>query len=197
MFDTVYVKRGLPLNDELRQLSVDWSEMEFQTKDLENCLIEYVISADGLLLERVIEREYIPYTEEEKKQKDRKSWDIWKDVIEKSNELKSICHHGILDFYTSVDHTEDESYWIEFRAYFSYGTLDKIDLLRFNKQPSGKLNMKRWVEARKLEEKKLWNRTKNFLNYFGWSKFWRKVSAMCYKISQLFSNIQFFIIKHL
>jgi hypothetical protein len=196
MFDTIYVKKELPLNEELKQLSINWAEIEFQTKDLENCLVEYIISEEGILLEKVIEREFIPYTEEEKKQKGHKSWSIWKDVIHKSEELNPVNHHGILDFYTSVDHTDEEGFWIEFRAYFSYGDLDKITLLKFSKQASSKLNAKRWKESAELQEKKLWNRIKRFLNYFGWRKFWRMVSGMCYKMSQLFSSIQMFIIRH-
>lgn len=196
MFDSIHIKRDLPLNEELKQLSIDWDKIEFQTKDLENCLLEYIISEEGLLLEKVIEREYIPYTEEEKKQKGHKPWDIWKDVIKKSEELKAINYHGTIDLYTGVDATEEETFWVEFKAYFVYGNLDKIILSDFSRGPSRHLNMKNWEETKRLEEKKFWNRTKKFLNYFGWRKFWRKVSNLCYKISQLFSAIQIFIIRY-
>jgi hypothetical protein len=197
MFDSVYIKRDLPLSEELKQVSVDWKNIEFQTKDLENCLLEYTITEDGTLLEKVVEREYIPYTEEERKKIKPKPWNIWKEVIHKSEELKEVNHHGIVDLYCSVDYTEDDAYWVEFRSHFIYGKLDKIELLRSTKQESSKANAKKWKKAIELEEKKLWNRTKKFLNYFGWNKFWRKISNVCYKLSRGFAAIQIFIIRYL
>ena len=65
MFDSIYVKTKLPLNEDLKNLNVKWEELEFQTKDLENCLLRYDIN-DDKIVEHVVEREYVHYTEEEK-----------------------------------------------------------------------------------------------------------------------------------
>ena len=67
MFSYIKCNKELPLNEELKNLSVKWNEIEFQTKDLDNCLETYIISDDGSLLEEEIEYEYTYYTEEEKK----------------------------------------------------------------------------------------------------------------------------------
>ncbi len=60
MFDSIRIKKELPLPEELKPLNIDWTEQEFQTKDLENCLLNYWISENGELFDHVVEREYIP-----------------------------------------------------------------------------------------------------------------------------------------
>ncbi len=197
MFDSLHVKKDLPLNEELKALPIKWEELEFQTKDLENCLLHYTISEDGRLLEHIVEQEYIHYTEEEKKSKDRRPWDLYKDIIIKNEYDKEVNHHGVIVFYTSVEITDTEDAWVEFKAFFVYGKLDKIELLQYEKQPSKSIYNKEWEEKRKLEAKKLWNRTKKALYCIGWRWFWNKMSRYCYKLSSLFSKIQTLIIRHL
>ena len=197
MFDDITCKNELPLNEELKALPIKWDEIGFQTKDLENCLLHYTISEDGRLLEHVVEKEYVHYTEEEKKSKDRRPWDFYKDVKITNEYDKEIHHHGIINFYTNVDYTDEEEFWVEFNAYFIYGKLDRIELFKCDKQKSGKVYHKEWEEKRKLEAKKLWNRTKKALYYIGWRWFWNKMSRYCYKLSSLFSKIQMLIIRNL
>ena len=197
MFDDITCKNELPLNEELKALPIKWDEIGFQTKDLENCLLHYTISEDGRLLEHVVEKEYVHYTEEEKKSKDRNRWDFYKDVKITNEYDKEIHHHGIINFYTNVDYTDEEEFWVEFNAYFIYGKLDRIELFKCDKQKSGKVYHKEWEEKRKLEAKKLWNRTKKALYYIGWRWFWNKMSRYCYKLSSLFSKIQMLIIRNL
>ena len=197
MFDDITCKKELPLNEELKTLPIKWEEEGFQTKDLENCLLHYTISEDGRLLEHVVEQEYIHYTEEERKQKGRRSWDLYKDVIIKNEYDKEVQHHGVVNFYTSVDYTDEEEFWVEFNAYFIYGKLDRIELFKCEKQKSRTIYHKEWEEKRKVEEQKLWNRTKKVLRYIGWGWFWNKMSRYCYKISNVFSRIQTLIIRNL
>jgi len=197
MFDDITCKNELPLNEELKALPIKWDEIGFQTKDLENCLLHYTISEDGRLLEHVVEKEYVHYTEEEKKSKDRRPWDFYKDVKITNEYDKEIHHHGIINFYTNVDYTDEEEFWVEFNAYFIYGKLDRIELFKCDKQKSGKVYHKEWEEKRKIEAKKLWNRIKKALYYVGWGWFWNKMSRYCYKLSSLFSKIQMLIIRNL
>jgi hypothetical protein len=133
MFDSVICKYKLPLNEELEKLDVDWAGADFQTKSLDCSMSLYILQEDGTLLEEVVEREYIPFTEEELKQREKegkKTWVTWKDVVVKSKELKPLDFHGVLNFYTSVRLEDlDAEGWIEFNAYFIYGKLDKIVLV--------------------------------------------------------------------
>ena len=71
MFDDIQCKKELPLNDELRAAGLKLEDASFQAKDLENCLFHYTILEDGRLVENVVEREYVHYTEEERKSKER------------------------------------------------------------------------------------------------------------------------------
>lgn len=197
MFDDITCKKELPLNEELKTLPVKWEEVGFQTKDLENCMLKYTISEDGRLLEHIVDREYIYYTKEEKKHKHIKPWDLYKEVIIKGERDEEVNHHGVVTFYSDVDYTEEENFWIEFNAYFVYGKLDKINLIKCEKRKSRTVYHKEWDEQRKIEDNKLWNRVKRILRYAGWRWFWHKISKCCYSVSSLFASIQTFIIRHL
>ena len=197
MFDDIQCKKELPLNDELRAAGIKLEDTSFQTKDLENCLLHYTILEDGRLVENVVEREYVHYTEEEKKSKDRKPWDLFKDVKITNEYDKFVEHHGVINFYTGIDYTDEESFWVEFNAYFIYGKLDKIELAKCEKQKSTKLYNKEWDEKRKLDDKKLLNRVKKTLRKLGWTFLWRKVSNFFYQLSNFFSKIRMFIIRYI
>jgi hypothetical protein len=196
MFDSIKVKQDLPLPEDLKSLSVDWKDYTFQTKDLDNCLLEYFISEDGFLYEHVIERDYIPYTPEERKSQKIKSWDIWKEVIEKETYHKKIeDYHGKIQFYTYDDYDEENDYWVEFDAYFVYGKLDKIELSKFKKEASRSISNQKWQEEYKKEQKHPWNVFKRYASYVGWKWFWRKTSSIFYNLSRACTSVQYFIIK--
>lgn len=190
MFDSITVKQNLPLPEEIKNLK-DWKNYQFQTKDLDNCLLEYWISEDGELFEHVVEREYVPYTKEEKKK--LKSWDLWKDVIEKGSKDEKVNHHGTLTFYTYDEIDDDTSFWVEFKAYFVYGKLDKVESVEFKLDKERKINNKKWEEEYKKRAKHPWNVFKRYAAYIGWRWFWRKVSNLLYKLSKAVSQIQMFV----
>ena len=98
MFDQLICKKELPLNEELKSLDVKWNEVIFQTKDLDNCLCDYIITKDGELVEDVKKYENTYYTEEEIKQRVKeKKWSFIKDskLVEQYN--KKVNYHGFLD----------------------------------------------------------------------------------------------------
>jgi len=194
MFDSITVKQNLPIPEEIKDFK-DWKNYKFQTKDLENCLLEYWISEEGELFEHVIEREYVPYSEQERKK--LKGWDIWKDVIEKGSKDEKVNHHGTLTFYTYDEIDDDTSFWIEFKAYFIYGKIDKIEFVDFKLDKDRKINNKKWEEEHKKRAKHPWNVFKHYASYLGWRWFWRKVSNLLYKFSKFISNIQFFINRYI
>ena len=192
MFDNIKCKKELPLTDELKNLPIKWDDVTFQTKDLDNCLSEYIISENGELLEEVVEREYIYYTEEEKKQK-RDKWDFYKEVIEKNRYTKRVEFHGKITFYEIFDFSETEDIWVDFDAYFNYGKLDKLELVKTKKYESRKIRMEQW----KNEYKKKTNSfSYKFKKYSGWFWFWNKIGKISYNISRFFSDIHMFIVRH-
>lgn len=192
MFDYVKCKKELPLNDELKGLSVKWDEVQFQTKDLDNCLSEYIISEEGELLEEIVEREYVYYTEEENKQK-RDKWSFYKDVIEKNKYTKKVEFHGKVTFYEILDFSETEDIWLDFDAYFNYGNLDKIELIKAEKHESRKIRMDKFWEKEKMRTSNLSYR---FKKYSGWFWFWNKMGKISYNISRFFNDIHIFIVRY-
>lgn len=195
MFDSITVKQNLPLPKEIKKLQ-DWKNYSFQTKDLDNCLLDFTISKQGELFERVVEREYVPYTEQEKKNKKISPWDLYKEVIEKNSYDKKIDHHGVLKFYTYDELDENTDYWVEFQAYFVYGKLDKIELVEFKLDKDRKINNKKWEEEYKKRVKHPWNVFKRYASYLGWRWFWKKVSNILYKFSHFISKLQIFVSRH-
>lgn len=187
MFDEITVTHDLPLPEELKSLiSIDWKSHKFQTKDFENCMVDYLID-NNQLFEKVVEREYVPYTEEEKKNKNHRAWNIWKEVIQKSIEFKKIDYHGRITFYTYDSFDEEHDFWVEFQAFFTYGKLDKIEFIEFNKQKANRTSMAEWTEKRKKLEATLSYKIRKYSGFFLLVK---KLSNIFSVLSKVFQNIQ-------
>ena len=105
LFDYVRCKYQLPKPSfDLDSWKIDLNQLEYQTKDLENCMWSYIISEDGRLLKHIEECKYVHYTEEEKKQKDP----ILKNEINNLTnliriEMKAIREQMWLEFCKSAD----------------------------------------------------------------------------------------------
>lgn len=199
MFDEIKIKHTLPIPEELRNLNIDWGEVVFQTKDLENLMGEYLIEKNGLY-ERIFEREYVDFTEEEKKQnrKNKKWFPIYKDVIEKSSYHKKLDNfHGSINFYHYDELNNEKDFMVDFIAHFIYGNLDRIELLNFEKFESRKINGEKWKLQMQEEAKKPWNRFKYYANYLGWRSFWRKLEKLIYIIERAIGSLRMFIIRHM
>lgn len=195
MFSYIKCNKELPLNEELKNLSVKWNEVEFQTKDLDNCLETYIISDDGSLLEEEIEYEYTYYTEEEKKlNKSIRPWDMVKDQKIIKKETKKLDFHGKITFYESFNLNENESVWVDFVAYFIYGKLDKIEIAKIEKYENRDVKMEEFWKKQDAIRNSVVYKIKR---YSGWFWFWKKLGIICYKISGFFASINYFIIKNI
>lgn len=192
MFSYIKCKKELPLTDELKGLSVKWDELQYQTKDLDNCLETYIISEDGELLEEVIEYEYTYYTEEEKKQKDHKPWNIVKDQKIVKQETNKVDFHGKITFYETLDFNDQESIWVDFDAYFIYGKLDKLELAKVEKYENRKVKMDEYWKTYESKQNRFSYKLKK---YSGWFWVWNKIGRGCYSLSRFFSEINYFIIR--
>jgi hypothetical protein len=195
MFDNVICKRELPLNEELKSLGVQWDKVVFQTKDLDNCLSDYIITEDGELVEDVKKYEYTYYTEEEIKQRVKENkWLLVKDtkLIEQYN--KKVNYHGKILFYEIFNFSDTEDIWVDFEAYFVYGKLDKIELVKTEKQEARSIRMDQWWEEQE-KRKNSWNY--KLKTYSGWYWGWKQLSNFFYNGSKLFGNLQTFAIRRL
>ena len=194
MFSYIKCKKELPLTDELKGLSVKWNELQYQTKDLDNCLETYIISEDGELLEEVIEYEYTYYTEEEKKQKDHKPWNIVKDQKIIKQKTKKVDFHGKITFYETFDINDQESIWVDFDAYFIYGKLDKLELAKVEKYENRKIKMDEYWKTYESKQNSFSYKLKK---YSGWFWTWTKIGRGCYSLSRFFDTIRYFIIRNI
>jgi hypothetical protein len=194
MFSYIKCKKELPLTDELKNLSVKWNETQFQTKDLDNCLETYIISEDGELLEEVIEYEYTYYTEEEKRQKDYKPWNIVKDQKIVKQETNKVDFHGKITFYETLDLNDEESIWVDFEAYFVYGKLDKLELAKVEKYENRKIKMNEYWKTYESKQNSLSYKIKK---YSGWFWLWKKIEKGCYSMSRFFDTIRYSIIRNI
>jgi hypothetical protein len=183
MFDHIYIKKKLPLTKELKALDVNWEELDFQTKDLENALDTYEITKSGKLRHLWQEREW--------RDDDSAFLKGYFEVIKE--EWRDVDFHGTINFYTT--HTDNNDYhwdwisddpeqmswddieliqgydwWFEFEAYFTKGKLDEIKLIKTTKDPIRERikNNKLWSEKRAIENKKLHRKFINFMRQFSW-----------------------------
>lgn len=186
MFDTIYIKKKLPLTKELKALNVNWNEVDFQTKDLYNCLETYEITKAGRLLNLKQERKWVD--------DDNAFLKGYLEVV--SEEWVDTHFHGTVNFYTGecdnknhhwnhlkdseqlswedIEKIEGNDWWIEFEAYFTKGQLDDIKLIKANKTPIKERlkSSKEWAIEREIENKKPLRRITNFLRKF---KTYRKI----------------------
>ena len=108
MYDTVACSDRLPVNQDMIDLGLDKRDYVFQTKDLGNFLLEYVLQ-DGILYE--------------KKYKENKEM-----------YLEDVKYHGTLNLY---DYREDVKNkwdcWIEYGLTFTAGKMTNASLLLFDR----------------------------------------------------------------
>jgi hypothetical protein len=183
LFDSLTVKKKLPLTKELKALNIDWENEVFQTKDLENLLDTYEITKSGKLKHLWQEREWV--------REEDGFFGGYLNVVRE--EWRDVDFHGTINFYTT--HTDNDSYhwdfinddpeqmtwddielivghdwWFEFEAYFTKGKLDDIKLIKATKDPISERikNNKIWAEKRAIENKKISKRIVSFLRQFSW-----------------------------
>jgi hypothetical protein len=193
MFDSILVKRDLPVPTEVAHLNIDWKTCEFQTKDLENVMASYIINEQGRLVEHIIERDYIPWSEEERKKEKYKPWDLWKEVKILGERWEDQNYHGSILFYAYESFSDTEDFSVDFKAYFTYGNLDKIELLEFKRFKSTKLHNEEIGKLRAQEQKRFWPRFKHYASYLGWSWCWKKIAHALYRVGNSVQNLQYFI----
>ena len=194
MFDTILCDYPLPLPELLKKPDLNWSKVDFQTKDLDCAMHVYHITAEGTLELEVIDREFIYYTPEEMRTLQPKPWSTVKEVVVKSKSIERISHHGKVTFYTSIEHTDEEDLWVDFEATFTYGKIYSV-VCSWRTQKSQKLHEIEWKAAYEKERSRPWSRIKQALGHVGWYWIWRKIARGCNKAQVFLSNIHALIYK--
>lgn len=195
MFDNIKVKHDLPMPEEIKN-HTDWKDYPFQTKDLDNSMSEYTI-VNNQLIAHIVEMEYTYFTEEERKKLSKEM--KWVPFVKESKVVSSkdepVDFHGTLTFCTYEKFDENHDFWVDFKAYFSYGKLDKIELLEYKKtEVAERDNWKKLLQAR---QRRPWNRIKHYLSYIGWRWVWNKVARMLAGAASLLSRVQMWIYRNM
>jgi len=176
MFDTILVKKALPLNKELKAITdIKWEEFDFQTKDLENTMSTYEITKTGKLRYLKVTREWV----------DDEGAFLKGYMKEVSSEWFDTKHTGKIRFYHNFstnksnrnifsDVLENETdldgydWWVEFEAEFVKGKLTEIKLVKTEKE-SAKIRILRnieWAKELKQKEASIYRKTIKFLRKF-------------------------------
>lgn len=76
----------------------------WQTKDFNNSLDHYIITEDGRLLRDTLGKRI-------------------------SDDWEELNYHGVIYFYDIIHLPYGKRLWVEFKAYFCYGKLDKMEVV--------------------------------------------------------------------
>ena len=203
MFDTIIVSQDLPINDAMKRLNIDtrlnllrgsnpdkgFDEVceHFQTKDLVCSLLYYKLENNKLYEQKFKESKWI---EPDPKTKDELSFGH----LERSGEYwEEVPYHGIINFYTGINDVMDRyDVWVEYKATFSHGTLENVELFEFNEESNEERRNKeiKWKMLQDYEQnlwynkyifhRKLWRK----FQFKVWYKSWNNLGQICFKISR-------------
>lgn len=207
MFDTILIKRKLPLSKELKKAfpDTDWTQEDFQTKDLDNTMSIYTIKGTGLYWDKV-EGEHVRVISEKEEEKMRKQKRFCWPYKFKETSRKTVKEpfHGTINFYHYKDDKEGNTWDIEFDAVFNNGKLENIKLIKGEISSTAEENAARekvWKDRMDAHEAHPWTKTKKVLNKitFGyWTKFWGGVvSRNLYWVAQKTQKLQLWVIRTL
>lgn len=188
MFDTLSISDTLPYTQEMKDLGLDKNDHNWQTKDLDNCMNLYYIQGGRLSLQRYKKSEWVKGDPKAKSVMDRIGY-----LNQEDPYLDPVNFHGEIYFYDFKQDVEDKwDCWIEFKAIFTNGIVDRYELVKFEKTDNAerKQRDKEWKEQMIKDSNKWINK------YFFYTKpvrwFGRKVwYRTCTAISNFFNKLAF------
>mgnify|MGYP003642164128 CR=1 FL=1 len=178
MYDELKCLYPLPLTKELKELSIEWKEINWQTKSFDSDLGQYTISKSGKLTIDKIKGDWLELPKEQ-----QYKWSSH-EFVETSRHKTPVKYHGIVNFYSFEVLDNNDGWWFEFEAYFSYGKLDKIKLRETRKEENYKIiseqNMQELFEQYNTPTAKL----KTFIRKWGWRHLWNYITKILRYISR-------------
>ena len=127
MFDSIQCNSPLPLPLDVIDIYPDIYDQEFQTKDLENLLDNYILNEDGELL----------WVKKEYEWKDDDNYFLKGYMEVTKEEIVPSNFHGILNFYCyqtveeDVENNTAKDISIDYLAKFTNGKLENIEILSY------------------------------------------------------------------
>lgn len=191
MFDSVKVEYKLERPKELDGFDIDIQDLEYQTKDLENCLLHYTIRENGELW---LKDEKFKWVDD-----DNAFLKGYMEVV--SSEEKPVNYHGILNFYSYEELGEKDgryySYAVDYEAKFSDNKLVDLKTLEVKVEDITEYKQKtdEFIKKEKERVGKWYNK------YFFYSRFYRKfrhlIIKMFYKWHIFNQNLYMFVVRFL
>ena len=189
MFDNIKCLYKLPLTKELKDLDINWQDLTWQTKSLQNLLEDYTITKQGKLVQNIVDGEWVELPKDQ-----QYKWNTHE--FNKTGERKkTIKYHGVLNFYT-YEFTQKDGWWVEFNAYFTHGKLDKIELNQTKKDQNRALDQEKLWKEIEEQKNKPWNKFRHIVGPYGWTAFWRLITNALYFISTQLQQLRTLIIRY-
>lgn len=187
MFDTISVSDALPFNTEMKELGLDINNYQFQTKSLDCLMDNYIIQGGKLFIQKYKTEQWV------EGDKDAKSFIPSAGYIKREDPyLELVPYHGELCFYDYKDNVQSKwDCWLEFKAVFTNGTVDRYELIEFKKTDNTERleTQKKYLEEIKEQENKWINKyffyTKP-VRWFGnrvWYRGWYRLGNFCHSMS--------------
>jgi superfamily I DNA and/or RNA helicase len=207
LFDTIIVEKALPLPKKAKEAfkGKDWGKVDFQTKDLEECMQTYYLKKNGDLILEKIEGTYEELSETEiKENKKNKRWfaPTYR-FIETARSLVKQKITQTINFYTGLEDNNGNEWWLEFVAVFNNGKLSSLKSYRVELTRTAEEIKKADDEFKAKIEADFnlpWNKTKRVLNsisYGYWSSTWKLVAKTTRKAGQGIDKAGFWIYRYM
>lgn len=186
MFDTISVSGDLPFSQEMIDLGINKNNLSFQTKDLDCSMSYYIIQNDELFEEKFKTEKWIEGDKNAKSVMDRIGHMNRRDPY-----FEKVNFHGEIYFYELLMDIQDKwDCWVEFKAVFTDGKLQKLELFKFEKTDNAERKARdaEFTERMEKEQKRWINKylfyTKfyRFLHYKIWISFWDMVEKFASKM---------------
>ena len=190
MFDDIKCEVTLPITKKVAKNfgDKDWTQVSFQTKDLDCTLSTYIIRKNNTLVERVEKNKWVPRKKEkgfrgfiEEIRKDK--WKSLYEIVHLGTSYKKNKYTGVITFYSLEPDIKDDTWDLVFDAKFVDGVLVSLKFKSSSIWETSKETKKKNEQIRKLMEDSdrcLYNKIRRFLNkitlgYWRWT--WSKVAS--------------------
>jgi hypothetical protein len=202
MFDSIQCNYPLPLPLEVVNVLPDLFDQEFQTKDFENLLDNYILNEEGELFH--IKKEYKWKTGGESFLERSLEGSLEGSLEVVKEETVPYNFHGVVNFYcyatVNEDSTSDKAQDVslEYLAKFTNGKLENIELFSYEiiDATVRLLDLKAFLKKQE-EKRNLW-----YNKYFFYTKFWKVVKwkviiAPINLIKKVCDNLHWLVVKYL
>lgn len=187
MFDNISVSGSLPFSEEMISLGLDKNNLSFQTKDLDCALDSYVIQNGELFVQKYKNSKWIEGDKNGKTFMDKIGHLEREDPF-----LEKVYFHGEIYFCEFIHDVQDQwDCWIEFKAIFTEGKLQRIELFKFEKTSNAERKARCLEYTQELEKERgkwinkyfFYTKLYSFLHHKIWRSFWLTVANVANKIA--------------